>query len=692
MELNNNKELPLNQFTFFSEKTGVVSRSGPPISETKLIDGEKGKFFTYSDNGRYLLIVELSQVRIISSDTFLDHCVLPIAGVTHAHFSPLSSYVVTWQRPNKELTEDNLKIWTIDGVIVMGWKQRQQLYWPMIQWSSDEMISGVLLQIGKVSFFAGSNFSTPVQNISIGGVSMFSISTGKSPYKVAVVIPQKQSTPGSLNIFSYPKVDKPYIVKTFQGDSVDISWNSLGSALLMVVNQDIDRTGKSYYGKKGLFFISAAGNFESRVTAESIHDVKWNPNGKEFAVVYGNMPNTKITIFDLKCQKVVDLGDTGEARNTLYYDPKGRILCAGGFGAINGNMDFWDLSSDNIVKIDSTNAFSSSYHEWSPDGYHFLTGVVAPRMRQDNGIKIFNYHGELIYKEDIPELFAVHWRPQNPDLFPVGPLVPPDPNATKIAPLNAPKPYRHPNFSGAAPTTAPPTTQPAKSTPTRFTPGGPARPKPGGTLVGGELDDTPAPEPVKAPPKKSGPPQTPNTPQQTPQTASPSPPVVTHHPQPPHNPSNNPPHNPSNNPPHNPSNNPPHNPSNNPPHNKPYPTSNPNPYNPQSRKERPYQTQQHQPYKKGPPRNKDTESTKEKSGGNTQTTAHNNNNNLSESEKRRRTLIKKMREIQNLKQKQAAGETLLPAQLAKIASESQIQADLDSLPKSETSEVKTPRQ
>jgi translation initiation factor 2A len=384
------------------------------------------------------------------------------------------------------------------------------------------------------------------------------------------------------------------------------------------------------------------------------------------------MPNTKITIFDLKCQKVVDLGDTGEARNTLYYDPKGRILCAGGFGAINGNMDFWDLSSDNIVKIDSTNAFSSSYHEWSPDGYHFLTGVVAPRMRQDNGIKIFNYHGELIYKEDIPELFAVHWRPQSPDLFQAG-LIPPNPNATKIAPLNAPKPYRHPNFSGVAPTAAPPTTQPAKSPPTRFTPGGPARPKPGGTLVGGELDDTPAPEPVKVPPKKTGPSQSPITPQQTPQTGSSSPPVATHNPQPPLNP--------------------PHNPSSNPsPHNKPYPTSNPNPYNPQSRKERPYNpSQQHQPYKKGPPRN--TESPKEKSGGNIPTTTHNNNNNnLSESEKRRRTLIKKMREIQNLKQKQAAGETLLPAQLAKIASESQIQADLDSLPKSETSEVKTPRQ
>jgi len=374
------------------------------------------------------------------------------------------------------------------------------------------------------------------------------------------------------------------------------------------------------------------------------------------------MPNTKITIFDIKSQKVADLGDTGEARNTLYYDPKGKILCAGGFGSLNGNIDFWDLSSDNIVKISSTNAFSSSYHEWCPDGYHFLAGVVAPRMRQDNGIKILNYHGELIYKEDIPELFHVHWRPYPADLFPAGPLIAPNPEATKVPPLAAPKPYRHPNFSGAASTTTPVSAalQPAKSTPMRYSLGHAVRPKPGGTLVGGELDDTPTPEPVKVPLKKpvSGPIITHpvQTPQQSiPQTSnSPTPNIYkppTHHL--PHSP--------------------PHSP--------------PQPY----RKEKSHPNPQQQPYKKGP-----QTFNKEKSGGNSgpqsvYSSNNPNNNNISEAEKRRRTLVKKMREIQSLKQKQAAGETLLPAQLAKIASELQVQADLDSLPKNETPEVKTPR-
>jgi len=637
-----------------------VSRCGPPISE-KNIHQDKGKLFIYSDNGQYLLILEVSQVRIISPDTFQDQCILPIAGVTHAYFSPLSTYIVTWQRPNKELIEDNLNIWTVEGKKIMGWKQRVQLYWPMIQWTQDEIIAGALLQIGKVNFFAGANFSVPVQSIIMSGISMFSISTGKSPYKVVVVIPQKQSTPGSVNIFNYPKVDKPNIIKTYQGDSVDISWNSLGTALHMIVNQDIDRSGKSYYGKKGLFLIQSSGHFESRVTAESIHDVKWNPNGKEFAVVYGNMPNTKITIFDLKCQKLADLGDIGEARNTLYYDPKGRILSAGGFGSLNGNIDFWDLSSDNIIKISSTNAFSSSYHEWCPDGYHFLTGVVAPRMRQDNGIKIFNYHGELIYQEDIPELFSVHWRPHSPDLYPIGNLIPPNPSANKIPPLAAPKPYRHPNFSGTTPTS----TTPPKATPIRYSPGGQvAKNKPGGMIVGGELDD--APEPIKIP-KKNPPPQSTTNSNPINQQTKPSN----------QNTSSVPMNQPNNN------------------INDPMNILHPNPSN---RREKSPRGQQPHSQKKGPgsyKNNPEQYPPKEKSGHSpTHTSGHPPTHApISESEKRRRTLIKKIRDIQTLKQRQAAGETLNPAQLTKVASEEQLQTELDSLhkPESTTQEGRSPR-
>jgi translation initiation factor 2A len=52
----------------------------------------------------------------------------------------------------------------------------------------------------------------------------------------------------------------------------------------------VDNSNKSYYGETGMYLLSAAGNFDCRVTLDKegpIHDFAWSPNSKEFGVVYG---------------------------------------------------------------------------------------------------------------------------------------------------------------------------------------------------------------------------------------------------------------------------------------------------------------------------------------------------------------------------------------------------------------------
>ena len=66
--------------------------------------------------------------------------------------------------------------------------------------------------------------------------------------------------------------------------------------MLILSTTDIDRTGSSYYGKSGVFLLALNGKIDARVTDEDIHDVQWNPNGNEFAVIYGAMPaDVKVT-------------------------------------------------------------------------------------------------------------------------------------------------------------------------------------------------------------------------------------------------------------------------------------------------------------------------------------------------------------------------------------------------------------
>jgi hypothetical protein len=45
---------------------------------------------------------------------------------------------------------------------------------------------------------------------------------------------------------------------------------------------------------------------------------------------------------------------------------------------------------------------------WSPDGRHLLTAITAPRLRVDNGIKLFTYYGAY------PTLLPIYCLPLPP--------------------------------------------------------------------------------------------------------------------------------------------------------------------------------------------------------------------------------------------------------------------------------------
>jgi len=50
---------------------------------------------------------------------------------------------------------------------------------------------------------------------------------------------------------------------------------------------------------------------------------------------------------------------------------------------------------------------------WSPDSRRILTGVLNPRLRVDNGYKVFKYNGDVLNSVDYShtELYEVLWQP-----------------------------------------------------------------------------------------------------------------------------------------------------------------------------------------------------------------------------------------------------------------------------------------
>jgi translation initiation factor 2A len=112
-----------------------------------------------------------------------------------------------------------------------------------------------------------------------------------------------------------------------------------------------------------------------------------------------------------------------------------------GFGNLAGQMDIYDLERDH-AKICTIEASNASVCEWSPDGKHILTATTSPRLRVDNGIRIWHAGGGLMYNEDLNELYHVCWRPQQRSAEPLeeNPFSPvPTPHASALKYLGSVK-------------------------------------------------------------------------------------------------------------------------------------------------------------------------------------------------------------------------------------------------------------
>ncbi|GAB1211149.1 hypothetical protein ATERTT37_000261 [Aspergillus terreus] len=407
--------------------------------------------------------------RVTIVDPSVGHVVstIPAENVFELGFSPLGTYLITWQRPSKDANGDatkNLKVWQVveqapdapaeTHTVVGSWVQKSQTGWNL-QYTADERFCARVVT-NEVQFFQSDNLAKVWNKLRVEGVSDFSLSPGKNP-SVAVFVPERKGQPAAVKLFMVPQFGAPVSQKTFfKGDKVQLKWNASGTTCIVLAQTEVDKTGKSYYGETTLYLLSITGGFDSRVDLDKegpIHDVTWSPNSKEFGVVYGYMP-AKTTIFNFR--GVPQHNFALAPRNTILFSPHGRFVLVAGFGNLAGQMDIYDLEK-NYHKVTTVEASNASVCAWSPDGQFILTATTSPRLRVDNGIRIWHVSGALMYNEDMHELYDVFWRPQSttqhPLTDPFNPLPTPHPSAvaylsTRKAPVKPAGAYRPPGARG----------------------------------------------------------------------------------------------------------------------------------------------------------------------------------------------------------------------------------------------------
>ncbi|KAI1433789.1 translation initiation factor eIF-2A [Xylaria sp. CBS 124048] len=439
------------QFAYRTQKEIGITNADPvyaPVPEFVKPEGNL-RCCVYSPCGRFLAWASTERVCVVDCANGHILATLLVSNVFDVAFSPRGTYLSTWERPAKDENGDatkNLKIWhTIEEIAEGAEKQplgqfvqKSQTGWNL-QYTSDEKFCARLVT-NEVQFYSSNDLATVWNKLRAEGVTDFAFAPGNG-YNVAIFIPERKGQPATVRVFNVPQFAAPISQKTFfKGDKVQFKWNSLGTSLIVLAQTDVDKSNKSYYGETTLYLLSANGSLDARVTLDKegpIHDVSWSPNGKEFGVIYGYMPS-KTTIFNHRA--VVSHSFPLAPRNAIHFSPTGRFALVAGFGNLAGQIDVYDLEKE-YKKICTIESGNPSVCQWSPDSRFIMTATTSPRLRVDNGVKLWHIGGAIMYHEDMVELYNVSLRPCLPENLPRGdPLQPvPTPHSSALAYLGTVK-------------------------------------------------------------------------------------------------------------------------------------------------------------------------------------------------------------------------------------------------------------
>lgn len=430
------------QYAFRAQKSvGLVGGTPTydPIGAFQAPDS-MARTYQYSPDGRLFALAVPSGVRIHQAETADLLQDLAIPNVLEIKFSPRGTYLSLWERHvnlGDAAQHKNLRIFSVStGEELISFSQKSLDGWD-VQYTISE--SHAVRLVGQdIHVFNPAEWGKGiVDRLKVEGASSITLSPGLNP-SVAIFVPEKKGQPANVRIHSLLNLSAPPTCQKtfFKAERSQIKWNNLGTQVLVLTQTDVDSTNKSYYGQSGLYLLSAAGNFDCRITLDKegpIHDFAWSPNSKEFGVVYGFMP-ARVMLFDLRVRTLHDFGTS--FCNFISFNPQSRLVLLGGFGNLAGKIDVYDRRS--LTKISTIDASNTSHCEWSPDGKFILTATLSPRLRVDNGIKIWYLLGQLLHVQDCEELYQTSWRPTPVDAAPPFPaVIPPAPSPSASVQVQA---------------------------------------------------------------------------------------------------------------------------------------------------------------------------------------------------------------------------------------------------------------
>ncbi|KAL7641517.1 UNVERIFIED_CONTAM: hypothetical protein RMT77_007388 [Armadillidium vulgare] len=403
---------------------GLKFHDGPPnfIGNSSKFENVEGKvkFLTISDNGKRIAWIIDGVVCVVESPEWKRIGTLQHPKAAEISFSPNGNFLAVWDiysQVQGATPTQNLCIYDVTRRnLLKSFVQKSHEGWQP-QWTKDETIMARTSN-NEVHFYEGTDFNKFKEKKSLPKLKSFSLSpsVGTSHY-VVFFVPSLKAAPAYVQLFKYPQMkDNSSVIaykSFFKVDSIEYFWNRNCSSVLLLTTAEVDKSGTSYYGEQMLFYLNNRGD-SIRVTFSkqgNIRSVAWCPSGKEFFCVYGTSP-ARATIFNLKCDAVAEFGEG--ARNIVLINPQGNLVLLGGMGNISSRFEIWDVKENK--QVGHQECSDITHMEWSPCGRYILTSTCSPRLRVNNGYKIWHYTTSLLYESlcsGSEELYCGKWLPNH---------------------------------------------------------------------------------------------------------------------------------------------------------------------------------------------------------------------------------------------------------------------------------------
>lgn len=190
------------QFAYRTQKGIGITNAAPAYEPLAGFTKPEGNLrcCAYSGCGRYFAWADPQSVTVASASDGKVIVTIPILNVYELGFSPLGTFLVTWERPGKDENGDatkNLKIWrTVEEGVqgpdrqpLGGYVQKSAGGWN-IQYTADEKYCARVVT-NEVQFYESHDLRTVWNKLRIEGVTDFALSPGQT-HSVAVFVPERK--------------------------------------------------------------------------------------------------------------------------------------------------------------------------------------------------------------------------------------------------------------------------------------------------------------------------------------------------------------------------------------------------------------------------------------------------------------------------------------------------------------------